>query len=64
MGILGVIGFLSRFMIKKGDLVPFWVFSAYTKQVSALFLSLSQIPSLFFLIGLHKVFGVLISYIW
>ena len=26
--------------------------------------SLSQIPSLFFLFGLNKVFGVLISYIW
>ena len=32
MGILGVIGFLSRFMIKKGVLVPFWVFSAYTRN--------------------------------
>ena len=66
MGILGVIGFLSGFMIKKGDLVPFWVFSAYTRQVSALCLSLSlsQIPSFFFLFGLNKVFGVLINYIW
>ena len=63
MGILGVIGFLSRFMIKKGDLIPFLgIFGLH--KTGKRTLSLSQIPSLFFLFGLIKVFGVLISYIW